>query len=327
MSNNFLILGIEGGGTKTYCVIADCKGRILSVGKAGPSNLSHVDTYTFKNNLLLAYERAINKIDLTNKDSIKLVICCLAGVGGKLRWKKTFKLIEKLNLAKNIILESDVMASFMSTLMGKRGVIVVAGTGSIVFGIDDENKRVRVGGWGYLINDEGSAFFIGREAIRHALRALEGREKTKLLHEVPSYFKVKTIEEVVDLIAIGKIKVNDIASLAPLVEKLAMEGDEVSYKIIDMATNELLDMVKCALSKMKLKELNIGLSGSVLLKSKLIRKIFIRKIKREWNNAIIREPVLPTFVGPILLGYKLLGINMNRIIMNNLYQSLSKIEY
>lgn len=326
MSSKTFVIGLDGGATKTDLAIADVNGNVLSVSRGGPSNIVIVGPKGLRKSILEVYKNAMSKIKL-NYLRAEILVACLAGVGGPKRKELALRVLLDLNkelkIAKEIILEPDVVAALMSTTLGEEGVVVISGTGSIVFGINRQGVKVRVGGWGYLVNDEGSAYHIGKETIRFALKVKEGRAKnTKLVKEVLRYFKVSDVEEIIDLIVIGRVSVREIASLTPIVVKLAEEGDEVAKEIIMNAINELVDMVVLAVKRLRLKKPKIGVSGSLLLKNAYFYRAFESEIKKRLPNSLIIRPTYPPLIGALVYAYKLLGIPITRELINNLSKGI-----
>jgi len=329
MNSKVFIIALDGGATKTDLAIADINGNVLSLGKGGPSNITIVGVEGLKRSISEAYKNALSKIR-ARLPRAEILVACLAGVGGPKRRKLALEVLLELNkeleMAKRVILEPDVIAALMSVTLGKEGVVVISGTGSIVFGVNEQGIKVRVGGWGYLIDDEGSAFYIGREAIRIALKFEEGRIKDKrFVEEILRYLNVDTVEEIVDLIALGHIGVREIASLAPVVVELAEEGNGQAKKIITKAVSELVEMVELVIRRLKLKSPTIGVSGSVLLKSKYVYEIFKNETKKKLPDSNIVRPTHPPLVGALIYAYKLLGVPITTELVSNVSRGVKEI--
>ena len=266
------ICGVDGGGSKTSCLIANEKGEILGFGIAGPSNITTVGIDVCVKNILKAFREAskgtINRVDF--------MCIALAGVGSSRRQRVVWNALSKLNIAEKMDIVPDIYAILYATTFRDEGIAVIAGTGSIVIGIAG-STTYRVGGWGYLVDDEGSAFHIGREAIRLALKMYDGRlGRTNLMNRVLEHFNVNDMEELVDLIALRKVGIKEIASLAPKIIDLA-KHDVVARIIIKRACSELVESVVTIFNKIS-KNVPIVLGGGLLINKKAYRDMLIMNL-------------------------------------------------
>ena len=165
-------IGIDGGGTKTLGVLITENGDILGYKEAGPSNFLSVGLdETVKNLETVIYGLCMDQ-GLSLKD-VKIGMG-LAGVGRE-KDKETLKeALQSRNF--DFVVDTDVVAALMAATEGGDGVVVIGGTGSIAYGIRG-GKTVRVGGWGYLLGDEGSGYYIGKRAMIEACRSYDGRSE------------------------------------------------------------------------------------------------------------------------------------------------------
>ena len=148
--------------------------------------------------------------------------------------------LERILAVETQIVTTDAVTALAGATAGKPGIVVIAGTGSIVFGRNAEGRTARAGGWGYIFGDEGGAFDIVRHALRAALRHEEGWGSPTALHGVL-------------LEATGAVDANDalhhfysdpwprprVAGLAPLVDETAMAGDAIAREILHGAAQQL----------------------------------------------------------------------------------------
>ena len=315
------LCGIDGGGSKTLCLIADEKGNIIGLGKAGPSNISEVGLDGLIRTIVQSIKSALRG-DLKRLD---FLCVSLAGVGGRNRWDTVYDLLKKCDLAIKLTLVPDIYAVLYSATLNGNGIVVISGTGSIVAGIINGKLRHRAGGWGYLVDDEGSAFHIGREAIRRALRIYDGRDRgdTRLVNVILNHFGVNDLNDLVDLIALGRIKVKDIASLAPHIINISNDN-LTAREIVKKACKELVKGVMAVYEKMNM-DLPIILGGSLLLKSKRFRDLFIDMLKRKVPSVQIVVPKFEPVVGALIMAYLQAGINIGSgQLMINLEEQIAK---
>jgi len=237
------VLGIDGGGSKTICILMDDKRQILGRGEAGSSNYQSVGLEAAKYSIESAISKAIIKINNLKIDAICLG---LAGVGRSRDIELIKNIVKDIPIIsnikpQNIIISHDALIALVGGIGNDVGIVVAAGTGSIVFGRNIKGETKRVGGWGYILGDEGGAYKIAVAGMQAALKADDGREKSTILIEVfKNYFGLTNIEELIEVVYQREWGVKEIAALAPIVDNAAVEGDEVANNIIDDAVSELV---------------------------------------------------------------------------------------
>ncbi|MEN6566734.1 MAG: BadF/BadG/BcrA/BcrD ATPase family protein, partial [Veillonellales bacterium] len=125
------------------------------------------------------------------------------------------------------------------------GVILIAGTGSIAYGINRQGEVIRAGGWGHLASDEGSGYAIGRQALVRGIRAAEGRDKaTVLMKMIMEKLGLKSWDEMIGYMNQPAIAKADVAALSQVAARAAEQGDEVASEILIQAGNELASLVE-----------------------------------------------------------------------------------
>jgi len=322
------VIGVDGGGTKTVLVVADLEGRVLSVGVGGPSNVALVGAAGLAKSIGEAWGEALRRMP-TSPPTAEVLVACLAGAGGPSRREVAVKaltaLCSELGLAKRVVVEPDAIAVLMSATLGGPGVVVVAGTGSIALAVGPSGERVRVGGWGHLIGDEGSAFDVGREAIKLALLAEEGLARcAELAHAVAEHFGVREAREVVDLIALGRVGVTEVASLAEVVDGLASKGSWAARVILERASERLASMASAAAKALALRRPRVAVSGG-LFKSELVLARFRSAVARELPGASVIVPRLPPVAGAIIYAYRELGVPITGEVLSRLSRGLERL--
>lgn len=256
------VFGIDGGGTKTICLLMDENKLVLGRGEAGPSNYQTQEIETTKQSIELAIEQAVLSANIKPNKPVNIEAICLglAGVGRPKDIEIVRFLVQNLQLArnlpiaqlwlpKNIVVCSDCAIALVGGIGHPSGIAVISGTGSIVFGQNRQGKTQRVGGWGYLLGDEGSGYDIAISGLRAAFKAYDGRGGfTTLAEKFQVHLGIKNIEELVEVVYQRGWGVKEIAGLAPIVDRAAAEGDRVADGIIDSAVAELILATKTAIS-------------------------------------------------------------------------------
>ncbi|MDF0557005.1 BadF/BadG/BcrA/BcrD ATPase family protein [Kamptonema sp. UHCC 0994] len=257
MSN---VLGIDGGGTKTTCILMDKSGKIIGRGEAGPSNYQSVGIETAEQSIKLAIKQAFLSTKADKYLPIEAICLGLAGVGRSQDIKIVESLVKKLQLCDNLPIKlllkpentlicNDSQIALVGGIGKPIGIAVIAGTGSHIFGQNHQGKTKRVGGWGYILGDEGSGYDIAIQGLKAALKSFDGRlEFTTLTEQFKIHLHLKNIEDLVEVVYRRGWGVKEIAALAPIVDREAAAGDREALNIIESAATELALATKVAIS-------------------------------------------------------------------------------
>jgi glucosamine kinase len=246
-------LGIDGGGSKTAFLLVDEYYNEICHLHSGPSNHLSVGNEAARASIAQGVSQLTERPD---------IICAgFAGAGRPDSVSFYKEVLQSLVPEAQIIIESDAFISSIGAIGIDPGILLIAGTGSIVIGRDKERAMFRVGGWGPYFGDEGSGFWIGREAIRAALRSIDRQSSTEFAQRIAAAFGMKSITEAVGAWATGKIGVPDVAGLFP--EVVAMYPDEPAKQILTEAAAHLRQLVEIAEQRVGVDDCRKSLSGSV----------------------------------------------------------------
>ncbi len=296
------LIGMDGGGTKTACIATDLDGNILHKCSGGPSNFLIIGTDKVSETLFSLITECKEKLNAAY-DDFGCVVIGTTGAGRRVdadRLQNAFREYCKAkNYKVNFYVDSDARIALESAFSGKPGSIMIAGTGSIMFGKDAEGKIHRVGGFGRFIGDQGSGYTIGRLGLTMMGKHFDGRgHETLLAKLMAEKFDIKTQEELI----IQVYKNNfDIASAAPLVIQAAEQGDEVCQHIIEEESYELVLHIIAMSKKLKLPELNLSLIGSLVTTDNFFARTFKNKVIKFAPNTTIKEADYPPAMGAIFL--------------------------
>lgn len=253
------VIGVDGGGTKTVAVAYDLQGNVLGEGKSGFSNVM-VDFAEATKHIIAAIQQAQQGLQANDCEYIYLGIAGSEGIENKEELIQT--LIDTFQTKISVV--NDSIIAHAATLKGNDGVLVIAGTGAIAVGIDGPNC-VFAGGWGHLLGDEGSGYWIAMEAFRQIIRETDyslplSRLSQEILAEI-GYTDPQDIK----LYAYSRPKA-DIAQLSKVVSRLADENEEVAVRILDEAGVRLGEMTVNCIRKLGVQtKVDIGLSGSIFV--------------------------------------------------------------
>lgn len=231
-----LILAVDGGASSTLALVATLDGHILGSGLAGPSN--HVHEPGGMERLTSALHGSIRAALAAADVPAEAVIgACLGMTGGALEAKP---IAQGLLPAAAILSYHDSVTALAGASQARPGVVVIAGTGSVAYGRLDDGCEVSVGGWGFIMGDEGSGYDVGRHALRAATQASDGRGPvTALLEAIPVHYGLADLRAVHRAIYTGAIDRPGVAGLTAVVAKAAEAGDGVARDLLAAAGRDL----------------------------------------------------------------------------------------
>lgn len=336
------LLAVDGGGTKCLAVFADTEGRMLASGRAGSCNYQGAGREPAALELTRAIQEAkrqlavsaavgnkppesdVESASLAQKETANImedgplhVTCAVFGVAG-LDTEYDRQVIEGMVrealartevTADRIFVENDGVAALLGATGGAPGILIIAGTGSIMFGINDQGKSARSGGWGHRIGDEGSGYWIGKQAINAVLRGFDGRgSHTALTGKLLRHLGLRTEEELFNWVYSAEYSVNKTAELARYVSEAEQEGDEIACLILETAADELFLGARSVMSKlgMATASFTVILQGGVLQNNPLVRNRLAAAFRSVSPLALIDEAKKEPIYGVIAQGLQLL---------------------
>lgn len=303
------LIGIDGGGTKTDSAIADLSGKIIyqTVGK--PSNFLIIGVKETVANLFAAIEECLFELKGDFSD-VKQIVVGVAGAGRKddaelLEMSfKDYADNEGIHF-KGVKVVSDAQVALEGAFPDSAGCILIAGTGSILFGKDDKGNIYRVGGFGRLIGDEGSGYRIGRKALNAVSKEIDGRgEKTIITELVNNKIDFGVSDKLVNKVYKEKL---DIASIAKIVIDAAEIGDDEANKILSDEADELVLHLKSILNKIPTKKLDVSFTGSLIDNKNFYSELLKKKIKESLLQIRIVTPALSPVSGAILIAKRIIS--------------------
>src|SRR4051812_22052627 len=230
------VLGIDAGGTKTVCQLASERGEVLAETRRGGANLQASGELEVEKGLHDVMEEAIGA-----RDIVPAAICLgIAGVDRPDDARVVRGLMKRIGYKARVLVVNDALVALEAGAPDEAGVVVIAGTGSIAYGRNGRNEAARAGGWGYVLGDEGSGYWIGRAALRAVLREDDRRgPETQLTALLLQHFDVPRAQDLIHEVYSGTLRPVTIASLAQHVQTAFRSGDSVAIGILRGAANEL----------------------------------------------------------------------------------------
>lgn len=289
------VLAIDGGGTKTTAVISDEFGQVYAKIITGRSNPTAMDTQYFEATI----RDMLEALQVQNSQAFAAIHSCFAGMAGvkEKNAERTVEAIlrEYIGNTAAIVIENDAVIALYSGTLGQEGIVQIAGTGTITMGYDSQQNVHRVGGWGYLFDDEGSGYDLGIQALRAVFRSHDRRAlPTALSEAVLEHFAVDSVPKLIECVYEEEHPRTIIAPLSKYVHQAAEKGDVVANVIIHEACEKFYHAIKTCYYMMAWEAgtVPVVLAGGVFSNTTL----FLPKLKQ---LAMVKQ--LPVHFTPTLL--------------------------
>ena len=248
------ILGIDAGATKIKARITDKSGKILGEGMAGSGNIIEQSPEDFKINISEAVKEAQRQVN-TNVYKFDVISFGGAGIDTKEARNKAEKLLREILVADKFLIVNDTQLVLPACSNKNYGIVVIVGTGSNFYGKNKEGKEAYVGGLGSLLSDEGSGYWIGKEALRAIVMANDGRgPKTALTNIILKKFFTKTVRDILNIFHGETFSKRSVANLSILVDEAYKNGDKVAEKIFERATQDIILSINTLVKRLGMRE-------------------------------------------------------------------------
>ena len=290
-----LFLGVDGGGTKTNVAIMDRERRVIAEGEGGPSNPLRVGVETAVANITKAVDAACDEYEVSRGD----IVAATLGLAGVRREDMRERVRESFQLRYRVrptVIVTDADIALYGTTLGKAGLVVIAGTGSVCLGINDVGERVMSGGWGPVAGDEGGGRGVAGEALHRIAKASDGRgPKTQLSGRAADYFRASSVDNLIVALYAPQMDNSRIAGFARFVVEAALDGDAVAADIIEEAGRELGTAAVAVLRKLRLtkRKIPIGCVGGMFKAGDLLTGPMKKVIKEAAPKSFLTEPLMP----------------------------------
>ena len=257
------VLGIDAGGTKTVCLLADGDGRVRASARGPGANLQSLGE--------LEVEKVLHEVMesvLADERTAPAAICLgIAGVDRPHDNAIISGIMRRIGHKAPVLVVNDALAALVAGAGDQGpGIVLIAGTGSICYGRDEGGRAARAGGWGYILGDEGSGWWIGRQALSAVMRAGDGRgPATQLTPRVLEHFGFAQPSDLVHEVYFRDIRRRAVAGLSGVVQSAADDGDVVARQILAEAADELALAVRSVATRLEMRGLQfpLVLSGSL----------------------------------------------------------------
>ena len=251
------VLGIDGGATKTLAAVLDLRQRVLHLGHSGPSNEDAVGTRLAVKAVLDATDEALTGAGISH-EQLAASVLAVAGTD-------TAAIDRHLHDTRPArwIVVNDVVGAWATATGARPGVGAISGTGSNVFGVgwahspeDWVGHTWRAGGWGHLLGDEASGYWLGAQSIVAALHDRDGSGPPTALSEAAlEFFRSPSVEALAASVYTTPLTKGEVAAFAVETSRLAQEGDVVARGLYARAAELLGAQIRAVLA-------NTGLTGA-----------------------------------------------------------------
>jgi len=295
-----LFAGIDGGQSSTVAAVGDELGRVLGRGRAGAADEvgQGSDSTRMHDALRGALDAALRDAGLPERTEFEAIVAGISGYQGRVYGKAPALPSARVHLM------HDAPIAHAGALEGRSGVIVIAGTGSVVYGQNDDGSSRTLGGWGFLFGDEGSAFGLARDALASLMRAQDDRDEalTPVRRQACDFFSQRSLRDVVHAVAAGEITRDRVAAFAPVVLATAQFRD-----VADRGADRLAELAVGAIHFGV--PARVGLCGGVFGDERFRQRVTggIRAAIPDADVALAKyEPAL----GGLLLAYRATGTDV-----------------
>ena len=300
-----MFIAIDGGGTKTLSVAANAEGKILAVHKGPGTNVADIGLDECRRRLHDQLSALLGDLSAP----VDSVYAGIAGTANAINHDGVHRILcELLPNAKIIDNGSDALSPLYGE--AEEGIVMIAGTGSSAFAVSKRGIK-QVGGWGYLIDDAGSGFAIGKAVLNAAFRDFDGRDReTELTDMVRKKLNKPINEAIPDIYAGGK---SFVASFAPLAFKAMRCGDMTAFKITWSAAKDLAKLLKTCLKYVDARPATAVITGGLTEDS-----IFVNMIANEVGNKILLvKPDVPPVYGALVKAVRNAGLSIGEGFKEN----------
>lgn len=300
--------GIDGGQSSTVAVIGDENGHVLARGTAGPADEvgQGPESTRLRDALSGALSDAVERAQLPAQTRFEQIVAGISGYEGRIYGQPP-------ELPTDILtLEHDAPIAHAGAFAGDPGVLVIAGTGSVAYAVNERGASALVGGWGYLFGDEGSAFWLARTAIADAMRDEDTGEPSALTRRVLEFFNAGSLRKLARSFYAGQISRTQVASFARLILQEAEDGNERAAQYVKDGASALVMLASRARRHSGLQTPKVafigGLSASATMRNEVMQ--WMRELMPHAQHV---EPRYDPPVGALLLAYKAGGITPQSI--------------
>jgi N-acetylglucosamine kinase-like BadF-type ATPase len=322
-SGKQIVIGVDGGGTRLRAAIATEEGELLGIAEAGSGNYHDVGADEVRTNLgrAVSHAWADSGIKPRRADAIFL------GLGSIVTEEDQDVIrtvVRELEIAPDdrIGVDHDLRVGLAGGLAGQPGIVLIAGTGSSCYGRNDQGQTWQAGGWGPILDDPGSSYWLGLQAMIASIRAHDGRGPDTILRSrVMTELGLSNIREILRRVELTGMKRCEIAALAPLVTESAACGDGVAQSLMERGADELALMIETVANRLGFGQTNqasVVVTGGLTNSGEVFFGPLRRSMQRRAPEACIIDLQLPPVLGGVLLALEMVHVPASSTLVERL---------
>jgi N-acetylglucosamine kinase-like BadF-type ATPase len=295
------VVGIDGGGTKTAVMIASDSDSATLHFTVGAINYNGGDIQSIAESFVKIFDQI--RIYCGSVQQVAQICIGAAGVSNPKVTTWLEQNVRENGYSGPLTITGDQETALYGAQNAMKGIILIAGTGSICFGVNDKSEHHRTGGFGHLIDDEGSGYSIGRDLISTLVRAEDGRISNSIIPAmVYNQLQLSTVQEIIGFVYSKETTKKDIAALAPIMTLACEEQDKQALELAERCGASLYELTVPVIERLRLHESPIAIAGSVLQKSRFVRDVLERKLEQNYPAAKLIMPYRDAAYGAVLMG-------------------------
>jgi N-acetylglucosamine kinase-like BadF-type ATPase len=300
-----LLAGVDGGQTSTKAVIATDRGEVLSTG-TGPA-CDHLNIPGGLERNRQAIHGAL--LDAARNAGIQATAIAAIGLGLTSAQReldpgaRIRAIVRELASPATIWVDTDFVSNLAGASGGRPGIVVIAGGGSIGYGVDADGREAIAGGLGYLMGDEGSGWHLGIEALQAAARAADGRgPETAPLSLVLGHYRLADIRHILRVIYRDGFERGEVSALAPDVIATARGGDRVAARIVERGVEGLAQIALGVGGRLHERgtPVEVYATGGIFGAQDLVFEPFAARVAAGWPRALVLPARFPPMIGALL---------------------------
>ena len=312
-------IGIDGGGTNSRLLAVDVHGNVIGHVRGRSTNLESNSTSTVMNNLS-ALIQSFHDQHFTKYDDCLGLCFGTAGVDTKASLLTIEDLLRQIPFTCPTKVVNDAHIALYANTLGGPGLMLIAGTGSIGYGINRSGRQKRVGGFGYIVGDEGSAYWVVRQAISAALHAYDGSgPDTILVNALTRALGFNEFEEIIDFVY--RKNKSDLAKLSHVVASAQEDGDAIACAIFDEALSYFKKTVEVLVADLGSDPMPLYKGGGFLMNNRFLNESFDRIVAEEFPQLCVDELKRPAEWGAVILAAELSGYSLPDLLTRGVIMS------
>ncbi|MCA0376488.1 MAG: hypothetical protein LCH84_12610 [Gemmatimonadetes bacterium] len=305
-----LVVGVDGGGSRTRVVLADATGAVLARVEGGASALKPGQEPVAADVIKALIQEALAAAD---RSDTRPAVCVVgvAGAGQERAAQALWSALAQRRVADDVSVQADATIAMDDAFGDSAGVLLIAGTGSVAFSRAPDGRLERCGGWGPNIGDEGSAAWLGRRALSVVTAAHDGREpETALTGALLTALELEHMDDLIPWAAAATP--GALAQLAPVVSQVAATGDLRANALLSFCVEELSLHVRTLARRCFTDErasVPVAFAGGLLSRGSLVRKRLEQRLRTAVPGAVIRADDVDAARGAVRRARRLLGVD------------------